>query len=176
MTKEGSPHPLDWYITVTFTTETPMDSEAGFDILDALAEHHASAAVSTGGGSISLTVSAPDAVQAAALIPETLAKAQPITGAVTVVSLEILSEDAFQASLDEPEIPELVGLTEIAEMAGVSRQRANAIVKQDSFPAPVLTLAAGQFRTRAAVQNWVENWTRKPGRKPGTSPATQATA
>ena len=166
MTKEGSSQPLDWYITVTFTTQTPMDSEAGFDILDALAEHHPSAAVSTGGGSISLTVTAPDAIQAAALVPEILAKAQSITGAVTVVSLEILSEDAFQASLEEPEIPELVGLTEIAEMAGVSRQRANAIVKQESFPTPVLTLAAGQFRTRAAVQNWVENWTRKPGRKP----------
>lgn len=168
MTKEGSPQPLDWYITVTFTTETPMDSEAGFDILDALVEHHPSAALAANGGSISLTVSAPDAVQAAALIPQILAKAQPITGAATVVSLEILSEDAFQASLDEPEIPDLVGLTEIAEMAGVSRQRANAIVKQDSFPSPVLTLAAGQFRTRTAVQNWVENWTRKPGRKPTT--------
>lgn len=176
MAKEGSPQPLDWYITITFTTATPMNSEAGFDILDALAEHHPSAALAANGGSISLTVSAPDGVQAAALIPQILAKAQPITGATTVVSLEILSEDAFQASLDEPEIPDLVGLTEIAEMAGVSRQRANAIVKQDSFPAPVLTLAAGQFRTRAAVQNWVENWTRKPGRKPGTSPATQATA
>lgn len=170
MTKEGSPQPLDWYITVTFTTETHMNSEAGFDILDALAEHHPSAALAANGGSISLTVSAPDAVQAAALIPQILAKAQPITGAATVVSLEILSEDAFQASLDEPEIPDLVGLTEIAEMAGVSRQRANAIVKQDSFPSPVLTLAAGQFRTRAAVQNWVENWTRKPGRKPNTQP------
>lgn len=169
MTKEGSPQPLDWYITATFTTETTMNSEAGFDILDALAEHHASTAVSTGRGSLSLTASAPDAVQAAALIPEILAKVQPITGDVTVVSLEILSEDALQASLDEPEIPDLVGLTEIAAMAGVSRQRANAIVKQDSFPSPVLTLAAGQFRTRAAVQNWVENWTRKPGRKPTTT-------
>lgn len=166
MTKEGSPHPLDWYITIAFTTQTPMTSEAGFDILDALAEHHASAALATDSGSISLTVSAPDAIQAAALIPKILTKAQPITGTVTISSLEILSEDAFQTSLEEPEIPDLVGLTEIAEMAGVSRQRANAIVKQDSFPTPVLTLAAGQFRTRAAVQNWVNNWTRKPGRKP----------
>lgn len=168
MTKEKSPHPLDWYITATFTTATPMNSEAGFDILDALAEHHPSAALAANSGSISLTITAPDAVQAAALIPEVLAKAHPITGALTLTSLEILSEAAFQASLEAPEIPDLVGLTEIAEMAGVSRQRANAIVKQDSFPAPVLTLAAGQFRTRAAVQNWVENWTRKPGRKPTT--------
>lgn len=169
MTKEGTRPPLDWYITIDFSTETTMDDEAGFDILDALPEHHAAVSASTHAGSISLTATAPDAAQAAALVPEVLAKVQPITGAATITSLEIYSEDAFQKRLEEPGIPDLVGLTEIAEMAGVSRQRANAIVKQDSFPAPVLTLAAGQFRTRAAVQNWVKNWTRKPGRKPTTT-------
>lgn len=167
MTKEGAHPPLDWYITIDFSTETTMGDEAGFDILEALAGHHGAAAIGTYTGSISITAAAPDAVQAAALVPEVLAKVQAITGAVTITSLEIYSEDAFQKRLEEPGIPDLVGLTEIAEMAGVSRQRANAIVKQEGFPTPVLTLAAGQFRTRAAVQNWINNWTRKPGRKPG---------
>lgn len=169
MITKGTPQPLDWYTTIAFTTTTPMPTETGFDILEALAQYHPSPAIGTHEGSITLTIQAPGAVAAAALVPEILTKLEPHAPNLTITTLEILSETAFQARLDEPEIPELVGLTEIAEMAGVSRQRANAIVKQDTFPAPVLTLAAGQFRTRAAVQNWVENWTRKPGRKPTTT-------
>lgn len=168
MSKKGTPQPSDWYITAAFTTAAPLSSEAGFDILDALADFHVSPAVTPNGGCISLTASAPDAIQAAAMIPKIMAKAHPVIGDFTLTAVEIRNECEFQIRLDEPEIPDLVGLTEIAEMAGVSRQRANTIVKQEGFPAPVLTLAAGQFRTRAAVENWVENWTRKPGPKPGT--------
>jgi plasmid maintenance system antidote protein VapI len=49
----------------------------------------------------------------------------------------------------------LVGVAEIAEMLGVSRQRVNAIVATHSdFPAPEAVLAAGRIWSRTAVEAW----------------------
>ena len=57
----------------------------------------------------------------------------------------------------------LVGVAEIAEMMGVSRQRVNAIVRtHDDFPAAAAVLAAGRIWERADVEEWIER-RRKPG-------------
>ena len=46
----------------------------------------------------------------------------------------------------------LVGVSEIAEMLGVSRQRVNAIVQtHEDFPAPEALLSAGRIWRREAV-------------------------
>ncbi len=59
----------------------------------------------------------------------------------------------------------LVGLTEIAAMLGVSRQRAGQIVRDyDDFPAPVAELASGRIWETAAVRAWAEA---HPDRRPG---------
>lgn len=54
----------------------------------------------------------------------------------------------------------LVGLTEIAEMFGVSRQRAGQLADGDGFPLPEAELAAGRIWARSKV----EAWARKAGR------------
>jgi hypothetical protein len=52
---------------------------------------------------------------------------------------------------------DLVGLAEIAEMAGVSRQAVtNWTARHDSFPQPLARLAAGPVWQRAAVAAWLE--------------------
>lgn len=49
----------------------------------------------------------------------------------------------------------LVGVAEIADMLGVSRQRVDAIVStHDDFPPPEAVLAAGRIWNRAAVRAW----------------------
>jgi hypothetical protein len=49
----------------------------------------------------------------------------------------------------------LVGVTEIAEMLGVSRQRVDQIMRTDSaFPAPVAELHAGRIWLRDEVEVW----------------------
>jgi prophage regulatory protein len=54
----------------------------------------------------------------------------------------------------------LVGLTEIAEMLGISRQRADQLVRQAGFPAPDAVITAGRiWRTED-----VEAWARATGR------------
>jgi prophage regulatory protein len=60
----------------------------------------------------------------------------------------------------------LVGVHEIAEMLGVSRQRVNRIVAtDDSFPTPQAVLAAGRVWRRSDVERWVQQ--RKDHRKLG---------
>jgi hypothetical protein len=50
----------------------------------------------------------------------------------------------------------LVGLTEIAEMLGVSRQRVGQLAATDGFPAPEADLAAGRVWTRQAIEKWAK--------------------
>ena len=52
--------------------------------------------------------------------------------------------------------PELMGISEIAELLGVSRQRVDKISRTDtSFPAPIADLHAGRIWLRDAIDKWV---------------------
>ncbi len=56
----------------------------------------------------------------------------------------------------------LVGVTEIATMLGVSRQRVHQIIKEDAgFPAPTLVLTGGSVWERVAVERWAEQTGRR---------------
>jgi prophage regulatory protein len=56
---------------------------------------------------------------------------------------------------------DLMGIAEIAEMLGVTRQRVDAITRTHAaFPAPVAELASGRIWLRKDV----ETWARKTGR------------
>ena len=60
----------------------------------------------------------------------------------------------------------LVGLSEIATMLGVSRQRADQLVRDyEDFPAPVAELASGRIWETSAVEAWANaHPVRPPGR------------
>lgn len=58
-----------------------------------------------------------------------------------------------------------VGLSEVAEIIRVSRQRALQLVRDYAdFPAPLAELAAGRVWDRAAVEAWASA---HPERRPG---------
>lgn len=61
----------------------------------------------------------------------------------------------------------LVGLTEIASMLGVTRQRAGQLVRDyDDFPPPVAELASGRVWETTAVETWAKaHPERPPGRR-----------
>ena len=49
----------------------------------------------------------------------------------------------------------LVGLTEIAELLGLTRQGVDYLVRNDPmFPAPVAVLHAGRIWEREAIESW----------------------
>lgn len=55
---------------------------------------------------------------------------------------------------------DLVGLKEIGEMIGVSKQRAGQLAGQSDFPKPIGEISAGRVWRRADV----ELWARRTGR------------
>lgn len=64
---------------------------------------------------------------------------------------------------------ELVGVAEIAEMLGVTRQRVNRIVQTSAdFPKPVADLSAGRIWRLKDIQIWIKKHPqRRPGRPKG---------
>lgn len=49
---------------------------------------------------------------------------------------------------------DLVGLAEIGDMLGVSRQRVDQLARTKDFPEPVATISAGRIWRRADVEAW----------------------
>jgi hypothetical protein len=81
-----------------------------------------------------------------------------------IVKLEATEWERFDASLDEPNTPDLVGVAELAELCGVTRQRASALARSDGFPEPLAELASGPVWDLRMVERFVRQWPRKTGR------------
>jgi hypothetical protein len=81
-----------------------------------------------------------------------------------VVKLEATEWDRFDAELDEPNTPDLVGIAELAELVGVRRQRASVLARRPDFPEPLAELASVPVWDRRMVERFVRTWVRKPGR------------
>ena len=57
---------------------------------------------------------------------------------------------------------DLVGVAEIAEMLGRTRQRVHQLIRENhDFPQPVAELSAGKIWLRQDIQAWVEKHGRK---------------
>lgn len=52
---------------------------------------------------------------------------------------------------------DLLGVTEIAEMLGVTTQRVSQLVRTPAFPEPVARLAAGLIWDRQDVEAWARD-------------------
>jgi predicted DNA-binding transcriptional regulator AlpA len=60
-----------------------------------------------------------------------------------------------------PTIPKTrtpIRLVEIAELLGVSKQRAHQIADEEGFPSPVAEDARGRLWGRYEVQAWAKGW------------------
>lgn len=54
------------------------------------------------------------------------------------------------------QVHHLVGVTEIAAMLGVSRQRADQLSRADGFPTPEVEISAGRVWKREHVETWAK--------------------
>lgn len=155
-----------WYADVDFIAPRPIGDEATDDLLDRLAPYGGALALSRDGkaGGVSVAIEADGAVQASKVAAETAGTVLSAYGPLDVVKIDVRTEAVMEAEISAPSIPELVGYAEIAEMAGVSRQRARQFADIDGFPMAVVETAAGPLRTKASVEAWVETRNTKPGR------------
>ena len=128
------------------------------------------AAVARGPGvdtySAQLSVDGLTPVHAVARGVEVVRRAAAVAGLPEwpIVQAQATAADELDRPFDMPNLPELVGISEIAATLGVSRQRAHALAHRDDFPEPVARLASGSVWTRPSITLFVESWKRKPGR------------
>lgn len=86
-----------------------------------------------------------------------------------IARIDLMTDSYLDRYLaQEPET--YVGVSEIADLLKVSRQRVAELRTRADFPAPVAELAAGPVWSRSSLNRFVESWDRKPGR-----PRRQAT-
>lgn len=139
------------------------------DLVDELAGHagvaHAAANGRRYGARLNVEADGPAAAVEAATEVFEKAAAHVDLPSWDVVQVEALTPDELRRQNAAPTLPELVGVGEVAELLGVSRQRASGLARSPSFPRPLAELKAGPVWARMAVERFAEQWQRKPGRR-----------
>jgi len=80
--------------------------------------------------------------------------------------LQVQNDAALEREITTPNLPELVGLTEIAWILGVSKQRVGQLRERDDFPKPVAELRSGPVWARPMLDRFIDDWPRRSGRPP----------
>lgn len=152
-----------YYVDLDVRTDRPLTADELDHVLDTLTPHAAVLSVQGDRLGASLAVDVDEIADAYPAARAAISAAVPAEIAA-VESVKVATEQARDREVAEPTIPELVGYAEIADIVGVSRQRARAFADLDDFPAAVVRTAAGPLRTRAAVESWAKHRRTAPGR------------
>ena len=171
---------MDWTVSFEAKGEIPAAlDDALEEFLDLLVDRGGAVSSSTVGDRYSATFNVDEAVEnaaaAVALGYDTFTTLADKSGLPTwpVVRAEALTFEEQDHDLDSPNFPELAGVSEIADIVGVSRQRASALAKTAEFPTPVATLASGPVWTRPSLNRFVDKWPRRDGRPPKLATLTR---
>jgi hypothetical protein len=100
---------------------------------------------------------------------EAIERVMKISGSVglpdwPIAHVEATDWDEFERGLSEATYPDLIGVTELAGILNVSKQRASELARQSTFPAPIAQLASGPVWLEPTVRRFVAEWVRRPGR------------
>ena len=138
-------------------------------VMDALSSHSPSVSYGPHAMSARLCVEADSPNRALASGLNLLRSALKIGKAGTllsgIMSAEVQALDDLDRSVQDPNVPDLVGVDEVAKMLEVSKQRASELARRQDFPKPIARLAAGPVWKKAAIARHVSIWDRRPGRK-----------
>ncbi len=88
----------------------------------------------------------------------------PSAGEARGVRAQTVAEQ--ERELATPAVPVLVGLSEVGEMFGVTRQRVTQLRARPDFPAPVAVLRSGPVWTAPSLRHFLATWNRTPGGRP----------
>lgn len=147
-----------------------LDADLMEAFLDELAKHSLGPVVSAGpdgvGMRFSLEYGGPRSLEdvgqdGADIVRKVLAELALHDLAVEFLGVE--TDAHLQRELNTPNFPELVGLSEIAEILGVSKQRVGQLRERDDFPRPVAELRSGPVWSRPMLDRFIDEWPRRSG-------------
>ncbi|WP_311478374.1 hypothetical protein [uncultured Gulosibacter sp.] len=156
-----------WHASIGYTITPRLTEDTAFDVLDALGAYGASQSVSRDftEAHATMTVTAPTAIDAIECATDAIRAATAPFGTIDITELRAITPAAFDAELAEPIFPPVVGFAEIADRAGVTRQRARQFTKITGFPPPVIETAQGPLFNLHAIERWLETRDTTPGRR-----------
>lgn len=157
-----------WHATISFSTSTELSDELIDELVDSFAPHSGALSIRRDlrGGTATFSIQASSTLTAARTAAEVFTEStQDLNlGELVTTKLEVMTEAAMEESLSDPVYPQVVGYAEIAEMAGVSRQRARQFAHIAGFPRPVIETSQGPLMSRHAVTSWLETRNTAHGR------------
>jgi len=160
----------EWSVAVVVgcsLTEAEVDA-----VLDRLSPDAPVVSYSPDGANVRLSVVAGTVLGAAKCAESKVRRALADLGVeFSIEGMQVTQAEALADWLDSPVVPALVGVREVAELLGVSKQRASELARSKKFPAPLTTLASGPVWTEGSVRCFAETWSRRPGRPAAPQPA-----
>ena len=162
---EGKPKVTTWYASINARIEREDLEAIAEELLDRLGDD-AVVGVEADALEVDISVRARDVLAAArkAVDRATLALSKLKISSISIDALTLQTEAELDEELAQPSYPELVGVAEIADILGVSRQRVHELSQRRDFPVPIARLAAGPVWPRPWLNRFVDSWERKPGR------------
>jgi hypothetical protein len=115
------------------------------------------------------SVQASDAVEAVGRAREVFQRAAAAAGLPQWPLARVEAQTERELELARPSFPDLIGVAELAERLGVSRQRAWTVTGRPDFPEPVARLKATPVWTADSVRRFLDAWPRKAGRPPAST-------
>ena len=153
---------MEWIVSLDANLPSAFSEELADRVVEELAVH--SPAVGGRGNRIGVTLSVEASTDRQAFDRAHAALRQVLGPRSTVVDVRVQTIEELERELEAPAVPALAGISEVAAILGVSRQRASELAGGAAFPPPICDLSAGPVWLRSSIVSFNENWERRPGR------------
>jgi predicted DNA-binding transcriptional regulator AlpA len=142
-----------------------IDEHAADQFMDLLANHDGVVASGSVRWDATVGIQAPDPVYAATMAAEIVDSMAVKSGMPRwpIVRIDTVREDILDEDIARSTLPDLVSISEAAEILGVSPQWVHEFAADGwAFPKPVYELKAGKVWLRAAIEAFRESADRSP--------------
>jgi hypothetical protein len=144
-----------------------LDEDRIDDLVEVLSQDSAAVSYLPDRYSVRLSVQADDIRGAVQEAIQRVSAAVERSGLPSWPFVQVTAQTAEELDRDlaHPTIPELLGVAELAERLGVTKQRASNLAKDSCFPKPLTVLASGPIWAESTVARYTATWARRPGRR-----------
>ena len=152
---------MEWIVSIDAELTSEFSDELADHVIEELSEY--SPAVGGRDHRVGVTISVQAATDRQAFDHAHAALRHALSSRAKIVDVRVQTVEGVERELEAPALPALAGISEVASILGVSRQRASQLANSAVFPEPICALAAGPVWLRTAVVTFGER-ERQPGR------------
>ena len=156
-----------WSVFVQGRTRLAVSADQVAELGEHLSRYDTAASGNPEGFSVHMSIAADDPPAAAAAALQTLGRAARKLKLPewSPSAVEILTEDEMDRRVQEPSLPTLAGMQEVAGLLGVTRARVNQLLAEHSdFPEPVQRVAMGPLWVASTISAYGNRRPRTAGR------------